>query len=118
MTGSACVLAHGGVRTHIRLRGGLVRRRSVNTAGPARKKVHLPLHYPARIMAGKAHLAGRTVTHQEILRDLVFSLYMGIMTTGALDVPVDQRYRPRWVGGFLLRDQRSNSVGSVFHRHH
>jgi hypothetical protein len=87
----------------------------MDTVSPARQRVGLTGEHAFGIVTGETHLSAGTVADQKILRDSVCALDVGIVTTGAFDVAVDQLHRTGGVGGFALRNQRGHQVGSVLH---
>ena len=67
----------------------------MRAGGPIGQRIRLAAHRARRIVAGKAQLPAGAVLHQEVLRDHVLGLHVGIVAGRALDAAVDQLHRAR-----------------------
>src|ERR1700722_381066 len=99
---SACIQSHRAVRTNTRVRRRLVGCSLMDAGSPACQLVRLSLNYAIGIVTGETHLPVRTIAHQKILCDFIRALYVRVVATGALDIPVDEFHGPGWIRRLAL----------------
>ena len=85
----------------------------MHAGGPVGQRVDLIAHLAGWIVAGKTHLAIRTVLDQEILRYQVAGLHVRIVARGALYVAFNQLYGAGGVSSMAVRRKRSDEVDIV-----
>ena len=99
MARDARVLRYGGVTSYVRLRSNFILHEGVG-ASPNSRGGSLCRPFAGWVVTGQAHLAARTVADQEILRDQILCLHMGVMTRRALNIAIDQANRPGRIAGY------------------
>jgi len=111
MTTCACVLSNRDIGSNIRGRQERIGKGGMRIGRPQHQRVQIAIDRARRSsMAGKAHRASRTVSHQKVQGNRVAILNMRIMAALTFNIPVDERYLLQRILGLSLRYQTGHQV--------